>query len=118
MVNPEDQKKMLAPLRSIYCVEEDISPAKQYPFVCDHCSTQISRLQLDIEDIEKRRREIKRKLDELGRPKGEEIKSFSEDISVENEAQIDDLLDRVKDTVSRARTADKKVRVKVDVEVK
>lgn len=116
MVNPEDQKNLLSPLRSIYCVEEDISPAKQYPFVCDHCSTQISRLQLDIEDIEKRRREIKRKLDALSGPK--EIKSFSEDISVENEAQIYDLLDRVKDTVSRARTADKKVRVRVDVEVK
>lgn len=113
-----EEKNIFSPLTSLLCKIEGMIKEGGEMYVCNHCKTQLSELKFQLEVIENRKGEIKRKLDSILRPQEKEAKGFKESKEIKSSEDMRELTDRMLESAEKAIAKGKNVRVDVKLEVK
>jgi hypothetical protein len=116
----EEAEQLLAQLKSLYCEVKDPKEIGEYPFVCEKCGSSLKDINHNLEIIELRRSEVRRRLDEELAKEGkipDVVIGFSVKKKITSDKQMSELIGRMKEVSDKAFEKKKSVSVNLDLEV-
>lgn len=119
IIDESEKKNIFSKLTQMKCDSEDFKNITKKPFRCKACRTALSTLNVELETIDGRKRDVKRELDKFIQPdEPKELKGFKEVKEVKSMDDIQDIIDRMQDLVEKAEEAGKKVQANIELEVR